>query len=253
MINDWNQQMPVFVGGILLGIMISGMIAGISMGTGLVDWIYLHENLSAGLIAVTAGVITSLILIWQIRQQYGFRKDALNRRLIAAKSTLPLALSDFTEYANECWLLSIRLAKGEEFTPLIPTIEDTHIEVFRECIEFADPENQEKLASLLRLYQLQRSRLRGAIDRYRPQPTRTQPEADRRAARLGGYLSSSAVLILDLNELWAFARNNSSDEVLVPISDRIDNMFTFNSDEIPENWPMFITHLQRSMDREAET
>jgi hypothetical protein len=256
MIENDKHQLPVFVGGMIVGTQVLGFMVLIAANGNLIQWILNHQPLGAGLIGVFAASFTSLILIWQIRQNYKFREDTQNRRLMAAKSTMPLVLADFTGYAETSFGIAVQMARGEEFALTMPEITNSHLQIFKECIESADDQDQRKLSELLKLYQLQKSRLRAAINEYRPwteekRQANQQSEnrtADEQTITGNGNLFSSVELSLAIRELWAFARSDSQFEVLIERSERVENLFVF-ADEFPEDWQRFIAFFIRIMDR----
>jgi hypothetical protein len=148
------------------------------------------------------------------------------------------------------------MARGEEFALTMPEITNSHLQIFKECIESADDQDQRKLSELLKLYQLQKSRLRAAINEYRPwteekRQANQQSEnrtADEQTITGNGNLFSSVELSLAIRELWAFARSDSQFEVLIERSERVENLFVF-ADEFPEDWQRFIAFFIRIMDR----
>ena len=241
--SNFDSHLPTFAGGIILGCILAGIAFLISRESHFQNWIYDHEALSAGLAGVFAAAFTTLILIWQIRQNHKFREDSRNRRLNAATSTLSLALADYSDYASECLLVCVKMARGRDFSPAMPKLVDNHLNVLKECIEDAPSEIQSKLRKLISLYQVQRSRLHGEIQEYDVAEWHPQKYI------YSGALYSSMELVLEIQEHWAFARSDDSLIISVPKSERTGNLLLLYQNELPDNWDEFIRHFRETVDR----
>jgi hypothetical protein len=252
-----DEAMPLIVGGGIIGAVITGLICTVTIDTGLKDWAYDHEALAAGILGVLAASFTALILIWQISVSQEFQIVQRRRRLAAARSTFPLVLSELTDYTGKCFKMSLDMAAEKDIQPALPDISPTHIDVFKECIEQANEKDQAKLSLYLREFQVQRSRLQGAIDSYRPSADRSpdtnqvgnSEKYDRNAMAGGGYVYSSALLALLTEELWGFARNDDSSSDIKSRAERIEKLFFFDTDYDVENFPTFVSHFKRTADK----
>lgn len=253
---DWNNNTPLIGGGMILGSIVFGFLLVISNDIGIFEWAYQHQALAAGMLGVFAAGVTAILINLQIQQNYRFNKDARERRLIAAKSTFPLVLSDFTEYGKTCFQLSLGMCSGQIREPEIPYLEPKHIETIKECIEQADFIDQRQLSKFLRLYQVQRSRLYHAIENYSPWSEGEIEEnrishneiADKKIFGNGGYLYSSAELYLSVNDLWKFWDESLTSKFEKKKSEGIKSLFIFHTAYNFEDWPLFIEHFKKTID-----
>lgn len=252
-----EEEGPVFFGGVLTGAVLTGLVFSIGADAKWIPWAYEHQNLAAGLMGSLAATFTSLILVWQIKNARDAAYRERQSKLAASKSVLPLALADFTGYARRSLAMSLDMSLGVAFTPEVPTIPDTHIETFQNCIAYADEDNRERLSALMKEYQIQRSRLQTAVSEYQPNPANvlyTPQEADHRAMFGGGQMFSSALLNCMIQELYAFARDSERDNETRSRADRIESIFFFLGEGQvgsydADDWPNFIAHFKRMADR----
>jgi len=183
------------------------------------------------------------------RQNYRFRADDRRSRLNSARSVLPLVLAEFSEYGRTSFILSLGIIKKQENIPEIPNIRDINISIIRECIENSGGEYKKKLLNLLKVYQVQRSRLREAVAEF------VVPDAGERI--YGGYnpddqmhqaihLESCVELIILLNRLWAFARNEGEPDAHDSIDAQVEMLFN-RAGEDPARWPQTIRHLNYAL------
>ena len=256
MIGRSDEATPLVFGGACLGVMCFGLLFEICSRTSLLEWIYNHEALAAGILGILAASVTALLILWQIRQQYRIANDSRERRLEAVKSVIPLTISELSAIFHESFRTSLRMCKGENFKPVLPELDDLHIDALKTCVEHGDIRQQKFLLKLLRQLQIQRSRLRDAIEKYEPLTEdelieirrRGNEYADLRTFASGGYLYSSALVSLMVDELWDYVGPKESRDPMGSRASRIAKLFIFHSDEQPEDWPKFIEHFMNTAD-----
>jgi hypothetical protein len=133
----------------------------------ILDW----QTLIAGLVALGGAIMT----VHSVRQQISSSEQIDRRRRraeeYAARALVPLALSALHGYADACLeqLKTVNferpLAPIPEFTE--PEIPQTHIELIRDCIKYADRNAAKEMADMLNFLQVQNSRLRNLGSRIR--------------------------------------------------------------------------------------
>tara|TARA_R110000787_G_scaffold16622_25_gene50818 strand:- start:65934 stop:66722 length:789 start_codon:yes stop_codon:yes gene_type:complete len=252
------EYLPVFSGGLLSGILISGAIETF-LQNGLLSWIYDHETLTAGFIAILAAGLAYSAAMLQVRSGEKIARDIRVRELRAAKSMMPFALSQMTDYAQESLKLSLDMALGHASKPSMPEMSAEILSVFRDCIEKDDTESYEKIYMLMKEVQIQRARLKDEIRRYNKSDGDMDiylgmMTPDERMRFSGGHGYSSVMILLIVQELWGFARENKDHEEERLRKNRVDSIFMFlNADENtnyePENWQGFVDHLKETVDK----
>lgn len=137
------------------------------------------ETLVTGIFALVAAFGTIFYLRKQIWQTQQLADDRRRRRERAALATLPLVLSELSEYAISCikGLCCARpyykigasidiLDRQEKLSNwTLPHISDNTLLSLKECIEFADDAPACAMISLIRHLQIQRARLEDYISR----------------------------------------------------------------------------------------
>lgn len=256
-----DQAIPIYVGGFVAGIIFGYLILVILEGSRSISWALEHEALAAGLLGIFAAGMTAVLLFWQIVETRKAEMRSRLRKLEASKTELVFVLSELTTYSRECLKISLDMCMGANYSPVAPAIPSRTFEVLRRCVEHANDPHFTILRELIVSLQIQDSRLRGAIEEYEPWSADEFEEniatgnvfADERAIAGGGYVYSSALIHIIVNELWAFARSLQVDEISLKRADRISNLFMFLDDENfrydPQNWPQFIAHFQRTADK----
>jgi len=257
MITRSQEVTPLVFGGAILGIVCFGLLIEISSRSGLNDWIYNHETLAAGILGVGAASMTALLVLWQIRQQYKVVNDERERQLVAAKSAMPLVISGLHEVSAMSFETALRMSKGEAFTPDLPELNDDYVTALKVCIQHSEPVLQKALSRFIRELQVQRARLTRAISSYQPWSEQKRLEnaktgnalADKATLTNGGYLYSSALVVMMVDELWELVGPEDGQVHVPSRARRIENLFIFGCKEVPENWPIFIGHFQRTADK----
>lgn len=164
MISERHTQIAVFVGGILTGLVMFGLIATIVNSSSIVDWAYEHEALAAGLLAIFAAAMTTLILVWQIRQRYLIREDEKRRKFLSASNVMPLIFSEISRYFIQSATTAVKIQKEEPGEYELQELPDGTISAIRASMEFADPQVSRLLYSYCSKIQVQRSRLTSKIE-----------------------------------------------------------------------------------------
>ncbi|MBN8196855.1 hypothetical protein [Thalassospira povalilytica] len=257
MITRSNEVTPLVFGGALLGVVCFGLLIEISSRTNLIKWVYEHETLAAGVLGVLAAVVTALLILWQIRQQYKVVNDERERQLVAAKSAMPLVIAGLHDISIDSFVTSLDMCKGRNISPELPELDPTYVEALKVCIEHSDQALQKSLSKFIREMQVQRSRLSRAISEYKPWPvykviqnqSQQNAIADKATLTNGGYLYSSALVVMMVEELWGQVGPSDGHGEIGSRASRIENLFIFQGNEPPEDWPLFIGHFQRTADQ----
>lgn len=176
------------------------------------------ETLVTGAFALAAAFVTALYLRKQIRQTQTLADDRRRRRERAALATLPLALSELSEYASSCIkeLYDIRPYFKAGVTTTIdmserqrrltawalPPLSNDLLSSLKECIEFADDAPAQAMISLIRHLQIQRTRLRDYISRAHG----NNPSHLLVLANIEGAMYGAAEVHARASALFSFAR-----------------------------------------------
>lgn len=137
------------------------------------DWLTLAETwqtLISGLLAIVAAIIGAAFVYHQTRQARAFERDRLIRRHAAARSTLPLVLSNIMEYARTVGrdLHALHLGGADDHVGRdaliewsIPPLPRDETRSLAEVIEAASNDVADVIADLLGKLQVQAVRIRG--------------------------------------------------------------------------------------------
>lgn len=174
------------------------------------------ETLVTGLFALVAAFITALYLRKQIHQTQTLADDRRRRRERAALATLPLALSELSEYAiaciNELYAVRPYFEKGADIDIsekqqklaawTLPMLSENILPSLKECIEFADGSPAQAMIALIRHLQIQRTRLRDYISRARGD----NPSRILLLANIESGMYNAAEIYARASTLFPFAR-----------------------------------------------
>lgn len=173
-----------------------------------------YQALIAGILAVVGAAFTVFFMKAQIEQQDNHADDIRRRKSRAARSVMPLALSAIVEYARNTADVALRLlpyARGtytrgsasEESMHnfAVPNLPQDIIITLKECIEFADDANADRIADLLGDLQVHISRLSGHINRL-PSVSRDTIERD---------IIDAAKIYASAGTLFNYARRETDD------------------------------------------
>ncbi|SIT26499.1 hypothetical protein SAMN02744133_11186 [Thalassospira xiamenensis M-5 = DSM 17429] len=206
-------------------------------------WVYAHETLVAGLMAALAALGTIWIINKQIKQADLSHREQIKqadllhkeerlRRLEAARSVMPLALSKMCGYSMAC-ILYAKSYWQEVPDREQPLISDDVISVLRDVVETADDDIRIAVRSLISRYQIQAAMLRDLA----PEP---------RKLVAFGLDESIADAIIDATKLHAhasnffkYARFDSEAVPLDPTDDAVESQLRFwglNEDIEPSVW-----------------
>jgi len=125
----------------------------------IVVWIYRHETLTTGILALIAAFATVCVVRCQIQQTERLHKVELKRRHSAARAVLPLVLSQICGYATASITYAMAL-RDTKFPGPVPIVSNDAINVLRDVIETADEEIAASFRSLLSQLQVQAAMLR---------------------------------------------------------------------------------------------
>jgi hypothetical protein len=118
-----------------------------------VDWLYTWQTLISGVLALGAAAMTVGLLRIQIEDERARHRSQRIAKTLAARATLPDALSDIARYTREC--MAYLVGKRAE-PPLAPA---DGIAAIKGAIEFCDGDPATALFALASYYQVQRARL----------------------------------------------------------------------------------------------
>jgi len=131
-------------------------------------WIHDQQTLVTGLLALAAAYFTIRQVRAQIAMTKSFRDDEIERKNIAMRSGMPVALSNISNYSEHC----IRHAHGlfiqfntnisvRPYTPTVPCPEypQESFDKIQLVIESADPDTARALSEFISTSQVQRSRI----------------------------------------------------------------------------------------------
>ncbi len=136
-------------------------------------WIYEHETLSTGILALTSAGVGAYFLSRQTTQFDRAEMEKLRRRREAVRTVLPLALSSISSYAvasatvtklllDQCVDESLP-ERSELQIPDMPSIPEDAISILKELVEAVAPFEVHSLAVLIADIQVQASRLAHTI------------------------------------------------------------------------------------------
>lgn len=180
------------------------------------DFFFNWQTLIGGVFALIAAWIALKGVQAQIRQSKiesdrlrAKDQDVAEREEQAAKAILPLALSELSQYAEDCIrLLSVYVVPATRTPPQVPDHLDAPeippgaIEALQNSIRHAKPEHADKMAALIMKLQVQHSRLSGDLVRYR----------GRQFSQLNGtsWMIDAADVYASVATLYAYARKEDS-------------------------------------------
>ena len=121
----------------------------------------------APIATLAAAAVALFIGIWQ-QKKVSEREEAVRfRKNRAVRAIMPLALSELLGYAKQCRdsLFAAFPAKGSEFGHFgePPKLPDGSVNTLKECIEYADRSDGERIAKALEKIQIQNARI-SALD-----------------------------------------------------------------------------------------
>lgn len=127
--------------------------------------------------SVVAAIIAALIALLGVQRQISLQTKLENERrasdLAAAKMQLPLALSEITAFSKSKIqeVFDVSHLADEQKLPTLDSISSGTLDVLKECIKYADPISANKLASIVRIYQVRMVwESDGGLARIRPIP-----------------------------------------------------------------------------------
>ncbi len=137
-------------------------------------WLNRYQTLLTGFIALAGALLGGFYLNRQINQTDAHERLRVSRKKIAARTLLPLTLTQFSEYAQQCMSVCASLRKHDwqgrieapaEISFSCPEIPREALTSLTVNVEYSDNDVQDRLASLISFIQIQRSRLNGDCKR----------------------------------------------------------------------------------------
>ncbi len=203
------------------------------------DWVYQHETLTSGLLALIAAFFTVRFLCLQIKQSDRHNKDRRSRKFESARAVLPLALSRLVDYANHALDFSLigkgRFDKPEGYEKAFPQLPDDVVPVFREVIEYADDEKVgHTLRELISEIQVHHARMTSL-----PRKQVTIEAGGRERINLTiSYekaIFDAAHLFLHASTLFDYARFETDKLPEKPTDEDVERMLSIRGIPIPES------------------
>ena len=210
--NNTCEFVPIAVGGVLSGVVLSGVIGTTFSEGSFILWVKEFQTLISGIIALSGALITVIVIQRQIASSERNHEDLLERNLVSARSLLPMELSDLVTYGENCLSISFRMAQGRAIDSF-QGLSGNHNDVFREVIKYAPRERQEQMAELLAHLQVQITRMRRVVANYRPMNNSEllyEPRAGDEDANKRENIIDAAKVIFQAEDLFCFARREES-------------------------------------------
>lgn len=242
-----------YITAIVLGFM-TGLTLNLSSTNGTVEWIYAHETLFVGMVALKASLLTILVILWQIRQRYELaEKDRLNQ-LLACKATFAINLIELVSYAENSTKLAFKMAAGASLGPSgeVLSLSRQFIEDANKLILLSEGRLREYTSRLIYVYQVQNVRMKRAIENYQPASlektasniTSNNQIADKEA-RFNGFLFASCGLLIESYAVLDIAGEKPDWENAYK-RNRHDELSTalINLDIDPNMWPQTIAFFE---------
>ena len=239
-------------------ILIIGMIIGfvicVELPKDISSWIYAHETLTTGLLAIAAALVTTSVLIWQTIVAESARSKHKADKFSAARASLAIILSELSFYCDECIRLGLHAAQGDEIQPVPSIDEKRFLEVASENVALSEGIYRKKMTDLMHIYQMQRSRLQSMVARHRlisanqKNDRACKQSADWNAAQ-DEALFMTCVLDFEVVLLFKAARNDP----LWHLQSRSKKaqLFRERLEELhfdPYDWPLFLETVKDNVE-----
>lgn len=252
-----SDDLPIWGAGILSGVLVLGILI---LGVGDVpeNWIYHYQTLIAGGIALASALVTVGFIQRQIRATKDQHNDLITRSSVAARSVLPMVLSDLNRYAENCLTIAIEIAKKETLSKEIYRPDDGVFEAFQKAINYAPDTQQIEMWELLSALQIQISRIESSYSNYVPPSAAEIMYRDQSGLGDDNYPSFQAIfdaedLLYRITNLYGYARAPSYKERAGNLpSERIDRFvssFLLRRDIEIESWPKLMEVAKRRFDK----
>jgi hypothetical protein len=162
------------------------------------------QSLNVGMLAFSSSVVVFNMARFNANKQR-------EREFVAAKAFLPAALSELSHYFEasasaliEGWHQAKEHKYKQQLKGVCPLISGSYKEVFKDCINHAEPDVAEYLASILRQLQIHQSRLHSMYKEFSPDSTMIT-----QSLNIESYMFSLAKLQALVNELFNYARGTA--------------------------------------------
>lgn len=141
------------------------VIAFISNGYVIPKWIETYQTLISALLALIAAGATVQYLSKQISQTERHNSDSRRRKFEAARTVLPLALSELCDYAGNSmeFALTARraIAAGDRLEAAKPNLPSDVVATLESLVEHSEPDIAGAVRALVSEIQVHHARLRG--------------------------------------------------------------------------------------------
>ncbi|MCG8492870.1 MAG: hypothetical protein MI743_14720 [Sneathiellales bacterium] len=247
-----EQETPIFFGGVIIGILITGILFLIAADIELQGYLKDYGGFFAGLLGVIAGLITTLVLLWQIYLINQAQKEERTRKLKGVQAILPLIISELHQNSEanlKASLDIIKRQKNKEEIELSLFSQNTLSEL-KELIIYSNPNEQAHLSEFIREYQLLKSRFEGALEEYSVDPDLAtvnylQAQAKRDTNALySGHVFSAVTVYLMIDAMFEFARAQTDTFDYSRLHEKVERQVIGWTDK-RENWEQTISHIER--------
>jgi hypothetical protein len=159
--------------GFLLGVAVTGLLVLFPLMSDYQDFLKNYQTLVGSILALLGALLTVLIIAIQIVQSQDADEQRRRDRLRAARSVLPFALSQISQYAEDCIEAILPLLptndQAEGFVnqppnPVIaPKLPEDALPILKECIESSEPEAAKALSEIATMLQIRNSRFHALL------------------------------------------------------------------------------------------
>ena len=133
------------------------------------NWLYHYQTLISGILALIAGGATVYFIRLQIKSAKDQHAEIIERQYRSTRANLPLALSELSDYAQEClFVLDAAMSGHDEDDDIkveltAPNLPGAAVRSIAELIALATEDDANKLQAVLQFIQIQHSRLQSQV------------------------------------------------------------------------------------------
>ena len=182
-----------------------------------IAWVYEHETLAGGFMALASAILAAWFLSRQIGQAERHERDRFRRRREAARAMLPLALSSISDYAERSALAGKSLLDqcvdgalegGPDLNvPVLPLLPTDALFALKEMIELSSRGETATIAKIATVIQYQYSRLSSLV------ADATHPPANNiiiiQSINIETYIIDAAIIYARVEALFDFGRRRT--------------------------------------------
>ena len=214
----------------ITGIVLSGVLGTIVPAMNFPDWVGKYQTLIAGCLALFGAMLTVTLIRRQISLAEAHHNDLIERNLVAARSVLPMTLSELVRYGENCLSISFDIARRRAISNEFRRPSEGVFEAFRKVIKYAPEEKQSEMAGLLSNLQVQISRLTRELESYTPlnRAERLYPGNIRLGDQNNSkhhYILDAAKLIFQSEDLLEYARGKEDEATNKTDAERFRGLF----------------------------